>query len=399
MSTNTLPTFLARLARRPLPIFLGVAVGFLSCCMAGRVAARQQPMKNFVRFHQGISPEAHYYPTYSQTLNLAREHAKPGKTLVIITGDSVLHGVGQRPTHVWTAHLQKVLGDDYAVLNLALRAGVPQEYGLPVAEQLHAEGVPVIVVCRGNLFDWDGYLNRYFFWDAWGKGYVQPDSRRDKWLDEFTTKYAKDAKSLELKHRGRVDGAAYASDLWTYVAYKHRATVWSPVKYPNFWRPHREATDPDPGALVEYEPRFNPAPDSPELKLMRQFTNQFYSDALVSGKQDQALGGMFKSFIPDSLQDRVLYVFRLENSFYRSLLTPEEQMKYVTVNRCLRDATRRVGLQAELIGADYAPRDYVDLTHLSESGGNKLAEELAPTIRAMNERLRQTNTTDARAKP
>jgi hypothetical protein len=387
MSTNTSVTFLARLARRPVPIFLGVAVGFLSCCIAGRVAARQQSIKFFVRFHQGLTPAAHYYPTYSQALNVARERVKPGKILVIICGDSVFHGTGQRATHIWTIHLQKLLGDDYSVVNLAIPGGVPQEFGIPIAEQLQAEGVPVIVVCRGNIFDWDGYLNRYIFWDAWGKGYIQPDSRRDTWLAEFTTKYAKEQKSLELKHRGRVDGVTYAADLWTHLSYKYCSTVWSPLRYPNFWRPYREVIDSDPGATIDWESRFNPSPDSNEVTLLRRFVALQGTEQFLRGEQDDYLGQRFTSFFPDSLQGRLLLVFRQDNSFYRSRLTPEEQVKQEAIYRRYRDATRKAGFHAELVAENYVPHDFVDMAHLSEQGGEKMAAELAPVIRQMSERL------------
>lgn len=393
------PTFLARVASQPLPVLLGIAVGFLGCCVAGRVAARQQPIREFSRFHLGISPEAHYYPTYAQTLNIARQHVRPGKVLVIIAGDSVLHGVGQRASNVWTLHLQRLLGEDHVVLNLAVRAGVPQEFGALVADQLTAEGVPVVLVCRGNQVDWDGHMYRYFFWDAWGKGQVQPDSRRDPWLADFTTAHAKDEKSLELRRRGLVDGAAYAADLWNTVAYKYRATVWTPLKYPKFWEPYRRAVDNDPGATVPFEATHAPANDAAELAILRTIANSGHAAPLMAGEYE-AVGQWYKSKFTDRLHDRMLYVFRVDGAYYRVRLRADERARLEEVYRRYGEALRRVGLSAQVIGQNYADKDYFDRSHLSEQGGRRLAEDLAPTIRAMSARLYGTRAAEPEgAKP
>ena len=40
MSSDVRATFLARLARRPVPVLLGLAVGFLGCSIAGRASGK-----------------------------------------------------------------------------------------------------------------------------------------------------------------------------------------------------------------------------------------------------------------------------------------------------------------------------------------------------------------------
>jgi lysophospholipase L1-like esterase len=387
MSTNAPPTFLARLAHRPFPIFLGVAVGFLSCCVAGRVAARQQPIKNFTRFHMGISPNTHYYPTFSQTLNMAREHAKPGKTLVIVSGNSIFNGVGQRPEHLWTLHLQHVLGDDFVVLNLAVRAGTQEEFGALIADRLTADGVPVILVCCGKPKGWDGGTYRYLFWDAWGKGLLPPDPRRDHWLtNEFATQNANDQNVLEKRRGGLVDGAVYFRDLWNYVAYKHRGTVWTPLKYPNFWEPHSRSVDNEPGATIPFEVCNNPSQEADIFTNMRKVTNTPQAEALMAG-QYEPMGDYHMATIPDRLHDRTLQVIPLAGAYFRKRMPPDELARYHEIHCRYRDALLRAGIQAQLVGENFADTDYSDGLHIGEPGGKKMAEELAPTIRAMNERL------------
>lgn len=410
MSTGEPPTFLARLARRPLPILLGVAVGFLACCVAGRVAARQQPYKNFVRFHPHIAPDSHYRPPFEQVLNLARQHAAPGKVLVIIGGNSVMHGVGQRAEHIWTRHLQERLGDRYAVLNLAMRAAWSNEFGGFVAERLSADGVPVLYVTIGTenvgwSCDWDGGVYREFFWDAWGKGLVPPDPRRDAWLAEgFYAKHAapegdetgaqrraREAareKSMELRKQGQIDGATYANDLWTYVADRYRGTVWTPLKYPNFWKPHRSFKDSDPGDTLPFEAFHNERTLAVELDIVRGRFRSAAGQALLRGDPAtaRAVGEQFAAFVPDLLRAKTLYVLRIEGRYYLNRLPANDRRDYYEVSRRYRDAVRAAGIDVVLAGENYEERDYSDRSHLGERGGAKLAADLEPTVRAMAER-------------
>jgi len=390
MSTDPQPTFLARLARRPFPIFLGLAVGFLGCCVAGRVAARQQPFKNFVRFHPGLAPESHYYPTFSQTLNLARQKAKPGKTLVVIGGNSVMHGVGQRVNYVWSGELQRLLGDDYVVLNLAMRGQFTNEFGGLIAERLAADGIPVVYVSIGTPYPgwdcgWDGSTPyRYFFWDAWGKGLIPSDPRRDPWLDEgFFTAYAKDQSALEARHRGRIDGITYAHDLWTSVSDRYRATVWTQMKYPRFWRPHREGLDTDPGSTYPWELVNNEKTVPAELAIIRGALNTPTAKALLKGEQYDTVPKDAAKFVPDVLRPRALYVLRMEGTYYRKRLTPDEQAAYAELYKRYADALQQGGINALMVGAQYEEKDYFDRSHFSESGGRKLAAEVAPMVRAI----------------
>ncbi len=390
MNSDQRPTFLARLARRPAPIFLGLAVGFLACCAAGRVAARQQPYKNFVRFHPGLGLESHYYPTFSQTLNLAREKAVPGKTLVLVGGNSVLHGVGQRVAHVWSAELQKLLGEDYVVLNLAMRGQAPNEFGGVVAERLAVDGVPVVYVTLGFPqlgwgSDWDGSATyRYFFWDAWGKGLIPSDSRRDPWLDEgFFSTFAKDQQALEARRRGRIDGLTYAQDLWTYVAARFRGSVWTPLKYPRFWRPHCDEPDTDPGSTQPWELANNETVAPIEMSVVRSVIQTPTSQGLLKGEQYAAVAKAYAALAPDALRHRTLYVLRLEGTYYRKRLSTDEQTAYLEIHKRYADAVRQGGMHALVFGENYADKDYFDRSHLSESGGRKLAEELAPVVRAI----------------
>jgi len=110
------------------PLLAGVVFAFVGCCVAGRLLSQRNPYKWFTRFHAYIHPTTYVYPTASQVRVLARERLDPNKIAVIVGGNSILHGHGQRVEHVWTRRLQKLLGDDYCVLNLAVFSAEPAEF-------------------------------------------------------------------------------------------------------------------------------------------------------------------------------------------------------------------------------------------------------------------------------
>jgi lysophospholipase L1-like esterase len=398
MSSEPPVSPLTRLAHRPVPVLMGIVAGFLACCIAGRLAARQQPFENFVRFHPGTAPDSHYYPPFSQVLNLARQRALPGKVMVLIGGNSILNGVGQREAQIWTRRLQELLGDDYTVLNLALRGNWSHEFGGLIAERLVAEGEPVIFVTTslepGASIDWDGNHYRYFFWDAWGKGLLPPDDERDQWLDDtFFKMQPTGSPGRELRYRGLVDGTVYACDLWNTVAYQYLGTVFSPLKYPRFWEAHRKLPDSDPGETLPFEIQNREGLIPAEHNVMLRFARSPLADALLRGESNERATAPYR-FIPSTLVDRTLLVYRLGGVYYRERLPPEDLERYLAYNRLVPQVVARNGFHTQLVGEGYTIRDYSDASHFSEPGGRKVAEELAPTIQKMAARLYGTRIPD-----
>jgi lysophospholipase L1-like esterase len=391
MSSERL-TLLARIAHRPIPVLLGVAVGFLSCCIAGRISAHQQSYERFVRFHLGISPGTHLYPTFSQVLNLAREQVQPGKVMVVVGGNSVFHGVGQSESGVWTRRLQEQLGDDFVVLNLALRGNDPFEFGGLVAERLAYEGVPVVfvtVALDGNIDlcserEWEGRYYQYFFWDAWGKGLLPPLEKRDQWANKNTSKNRLIAMNWhENRHRGFVDSVTYASDLWNTVAYRYFCSVWSPIKCDSFWLPHKSLQDSTPSEDLLPET----CPGEEEIrnahKIMQDWIHTRTAEALLRGENDKLMAEMYRQYLPDALKNRTLFVFRMEGTFFRNRLPTAERDQYEALCRRLPQAIDGDDLHVQLVGESYTEKDYLDRSHFSERGGRKLADDLTPTIRSI----------------
>jgi hypothetical protein len=122
------------------------------------------------------------------------------------------------------------------------------------------------------------------------------------------------------------------------------------------------------------------------LNILRTITTTGTAPLAMAGQYDQ-VADAFKNPFPERLHERLLYVFRVDGLFYRKRLLPEERERLEEVYRRHGEALRQSGVEAQVIGEKYEETDYVDRSHLSESGGRKLAADLAPTIRAMNARL------------
>jgi len=58
-----------------------------------------------------------FYPSLDNLIELVSHLASKQKILVLVGGDSVLLGVGQKKEELWTKELQRILGSEFAVIN------------------------------------------------------------------------------------------------------------------------------------------------------------------------------------------------------------------------------------------------------------------------------------------
>src|SRR5262249_2142638 len=135
------------------------------------------------------SAEGLYYPTVCQVRQLAKSRLDPGKVVVIVAGSSVMHGTGQRADQLWSKRLQELLGEQYQVINLAMRKGTTAEFG-GVAAEFRARDFKKIIlisdVLPGQMHpDPSGFHYNYFFWDAHSRGLLVKDWVRDRRLAEL----------------------------------------------------------------------------------------------------------------------------------------------------------------------------------------------------------------------
>jgi hypothetical protein len=393
----------------PSAVLCGAVIAFAACCAVGHRAGDRNLYTRFTRFHFLIAPESLYYPTVNQVRQLALAKLDPAKIAVIIGGSSIFHGTGQAPGDVWTDELQRQLGSEYCVLNLGLRSAFTGEFGAVAAEVLQKDIPRLILVSDVTpmaLPPADGLRARYFYCDAQARGLLMDHPFRDKTISdrfEQMTRYEHDKgraaaraafatmaeETCELQSSMQFDRWLAFRDLWTGIAYRRLATIWTPATKDQFTRPRALYVDPETGARP-LAVRFDSADEQEaSLKQLRRYLELGYGTGaspglnLSQGRQWRVLEERIDAYFPPDVRSRTLLAVMRSSPVHVSQLSAREQDWYRQVLHKYVDVIAAHGLQAIEIGGDYDPGDYADSRHLSPSGGRRLAAELAPRIRAM----------------
>jgi hypothetical protein len=375
----------------------------------GWIANHHNPFHKVERFHKYLSPETLFYPTPGQLLELGREKLDPDKIAVIIGGSSRLHGTGQTAEQVWTRKLQMLLGDDYRVLNLGFRCAFSWEVGAIAGEILSVEYPKIIVVTDcwpGWILDRpDGRRYEYFFWAAYYQDLLQHDLAREARLKEFEPEVVKaDEKSgkpagrySQLKLRAMLDSYCYFDDLWNTIAYRLISTTWTPATRQSPFRRRGSYADPED----EPEPLQKRYPLTLDNEICGQLRTQFAHGCVKDGqghwredkKSDiwQAIRKNAGTGLPEALHNKTLVLVIHMSPRYESMLSEDEQDCLFQVGESTVRTLEEVNYSAIQVGADYDPADYADRLHLTESGGAKMAKEVAAKIREMAKRLNYEN--------
>ena len=379
-----------------IAVCLGVIVGFLGCCVLGRLSARHNGFKNFVRLHPYLEPETAYYPTASQLVATVRAQCPPDskKTLVIIGGNSVFNGSGQKGPELWSRVLQSELGDGYHVINLSAPGAGPVDTGGIAFQILAGEYPRMLFVTNtdpGYYTPAENSSYAFLFWDAYYKGLLPPDKRRTARLARGT-----EADGWQEYKLGRgMNGLCYYNDLWTGLAYERFSTVWTSWlkgrsfqgrrKLPDWYekRPAVQANEEAfarllPGHLDSLRRRKSVAPD----RFQQQPDGQWAQTELSFYKDFEHIGGL----VPRPLEKRSLVVFTPINPWFLALLTNDERQR---VEVSFRNGTRLLQLGGfhalSLLDQGFEPADFGDTVHMSPAGGKRLAHLVAAAVVQMAE--------------
>jgi hypothetical protein len=305
---------------------------------------------------------------------------------VIVGGNSILHGTGQRAAEVWTRHLQEQLGDDYRVVNLGVRGAFTHEFGAVVAEIIgQTHGRVLFVTCFGGTgpsFE-EGNFYRYLFWDAYHRGLLRKDPEREEHLRHVQNVRGKDPVFAEMQLQVQVDRLTSSCDLWTAAAYKVISTTWSPLVSSSILRARKQYPDPEVGPLVPFELRY---PPQIEAVAMEQVRGGIRWKPSFEGAQPHAARAL-RAWIPGPDRKRTLVLCIPENPYYVRRLGSVEQAQYAEVFTMAAASFEWGGFTAMEVCKGYSVDDYFDRVHLSEQGGRRLAGEVAPRLRRMAREL------------
>jgi hypothetical protein len=372
----------------PWPLLAGILSAFVACCVAGRLVSHRPRYQNFARFHRHISPEALHYPTACQLKAQTEAGLAANQVLVVIGGNSILHGVGQREEELWTKKLQALLGERYRVANLAMRGGGCIEFGGVAAEMVAADHPKMIFVTipgiNASNADPSFGLYRYLFWDALYKGLLPDDAEHQAWIARARNGQASNPAFPELQWQMKLDGLLYSRDLWTTLAYERFATVWTPLVAGSTLKPRRKYPDVETGHDAPFAQRYAAAADEANMALVRSVIPA--GEAALQGPRP-ALVASLEDGLPPLTRPRTLLVFCKESPYYLARLTPEERERYHTVFARAVRVTAEAGISSLLAGDGWTVDDFCDRCHLSEAGGARLAALVAPRIDAMARQL------------
>jgi hypothetical protein len=365
----------------PRPLFLGMVLAFLGCCLLGRLVGSVNVYEKFQRFHFRINTQTQYFPTACQVRELGKAMLEPDRVAVIVGGNSILYGHGQREQAVWSDRLQELLGERFRVINLGTPGALPWEFGELAAEML-ARDRPRIVFLS-CIEAWgrtdprpDGRTYQHFFWDAYYKGLVPPDAAREERMNAVVQKEKSNPAFQEMRLRLALDAAVYANDLWTTVAFRGVNTVWVPrLKDKVFLQPR--CTYPPPVL-----PPFPPGDRCPQVDNARRMG---LLSALANSCDAAGIVESCRIAFPAAMRERTCMLVARACPRYATQLDPRLRMRYEAFFPTAAEGLREAGFSALDLGADFTERDYYDWCHLSEEGGFKLAAAVAVEVRTLAE--------------
>lgn len=384
MSASTLEDLLKRWLTPP-GFFLGMALGFAACCVAGRKAPALLPICDFQRFHRFLNPEGLYFPTALQVRALARRELPRDKIAVVVGGSSVMQGRGQKADELWTKRLQTELGDDFRVLNLAMPGGAPNEHGQLAAEMLCRDGRKVIYVCDcfvngfADAPDGNRDVYRYFFHDARARNLLLPHAERDRALADLAGHRGRHDAFAELTIQTGANRWLSFNDLWHAVGYEHVFATWLKHARKTPWQARKRLADPPP----DFKSFQRQRPEG--LNVARDMCRP------DSPEEYKRLARQVNSSVPAPLRSRTLAVVNRFNPEYLQTIESESAGACAHYEQRLRNLVNHLqatGLHAVAGCVTLSADDYIDLDHLFASGGDKLALELAPAIRQLAQNLK-----------
>jgi hypothetical protein len=396
------------------PCLAGMVIGFLLCCIAGFAVGKTNLYENFHRFTDYTSPTTLFYPTVSQMVAMVNLQSTPDQTVVIIGGNSIFNGVGQRSSEIWTDRLREHLGHDYAVFNFASCGEQPFEGAYWVAESLLARGRKVLYVTvamptAGGAPE-GGKVYGYLFWDAHEKKLLARSPERDLLIERRVAMMDEKEREriAELKLRMQLDKLLHFQDLWTAVGYTQVFTVWTQHTEASPFKARKLYIDlqPDPAPVAS---RFsNSSAFARELSTVRAYCDGFF-DITPTGWQarEQSWTNLLtemKGLVPDRFKRNCLVVVACNPPYFLHKITPAENARIALATTRSEECWKTAGYHAMTASAassaeKFEDQDFKDCWHLTGSGGRRMAALVARRVVDLNDELGFSQRADVGGNP
>lgn len=356
---------------------VGFVAGILLLSFSGRYTLTKSQFPEIKRFWSMQSPTTNFFPTIRQQLVWAKQQTSKDKITVIFGGSSFLLGTGQPVEKSTAAYLQKILGSEYSVINLAVRGGGAFGQGLYVASKLKKEGYRVVFVSDINPgyappFENDGPY-AYSYWQARYSNYLwkvpsdemeipNPNVFSKKSLLAFLNKYL------------------YVQELANYISYNFIKFNNSSVAGLPSLSPLRTWEDRE--IVIPYEERhLDLNVEKAHFELALTYAKRDY----ITDENYREVALKYRNGINRAGGMRTILISCESNPRYLKPISKELLFNYYSIIDKQIEAMRAVGLEAHTGCRDFKDQDYGDIIHLVPSGAEKLATKIASWIE--NERF------------
>jgi hypothetical protein len=195
--------------------------------------------------------------------------------------------------------------------------------------------------------------------------------------------HAEDPRLPELAHCSRLDAVAYSRDLWGSLAYTTLSTVWTPQLFRLFFLPRRNYQDLESG-------RGMPGERSPLPRQNRAVGGKRSASAPDRAVALPTLARSPALVFPPPLRDRTLLLVLRANPHAERQGGKAGEAVGSAITPLLVEGLTKLRFAAVAVEGSYSADDFTDSLHLSESGGRKLAAEVAPAVRGLARRLGYT---------
>lgn len=378
---------------RPRHFLFGVFLGFVICCIAGYFVSTKARLSHFSRFFMEIQPQTLYYPTASELLQTIRHDVSKDKILVLIGGSSILRGVGQDPATLWSNKLQQRLGDKYKVVNYASDGASFSSYGGVVFRMLRDEYPKIIFIAASYQFNSEGNMDGlppydYLFWDAYYKKLFHPYKKEAELIKSIRKDEMGSSTGVEQHIMTYLDSWFYFRNLWNWAAYRGLFTVYSayefrkPFKHRRFFRD--QEIDP-----VYKKILINVNKDPEHFKLFKDHIINGTASQMVdiSKKPLQILPRVintgykgYDEVFQDIDRQKILMVQTTCNTHILNSVPKKYRDGYWYINSESHKMIKSLGYNIIDVGEDFSGDDFLDVDHLLESGGTKLAEKVSKEV-------------------
>lgn len=388
---------------QPYTLLAGVVLGLGLLGWAGRAVTGHNWHRDFVRFHPWIAPESQYQPTIAEMRAIVRAQCRPDQILVVVGGNSIFQGVGQPVAKLWTRRLQELLGPRYAVVNFAFRGSSPTDGGAVAAESLRDEFPRMIYLANVPPFTTaaaaGGLDYSFLTLDALTKGWLLDHPPRNTEVADRLSRPDLYPAFREAYIAARLDAPLRFRELWNWWSLAHAFTFPTSLtpEAKVAFRPRNDLPDQERDfEEIPFADRFAGRYQATEMAITRNTTAAYYAPAPDGGWiLHESVLPQFAKFaataFPARLKARTLIVLSPNSPYYTRQLTPAEQARDALAFRDCAAAWRNLGYGATDYGPGFKDEDFGDRTHLTATGGRKLAARLAPEIRAHAARLGYPN--------